>query len=570
MPVSLDEAYLDLTGFLQKHPEITAEETVQKMRQEIFEATQITASAGIGPNRMIAKVCSDLNKPNGQYIVKSNIEAIIEFMKDLPIRKISGIGNVAEQYLKAFGVEKCGDLASRLPLLYLVLSPALFSHCIDISLGIGSNKVDRDDNAIPKGMGREQTAKMNDAQTMYKELEELAAQLETDLAESSLTGRCICLKMKDQSFTVSQRSKTLQNYISSADDIFSIGQELLVRELQANPKLKLRLIGLRMSSLILTASLQEKKTMFIKNENEEAEKAKTELMAECPVCQKTIEKVLLNLHVISCLDKQDKMIAASSQFKSSVWTKCTNALGSSSFSNFATFEQSTAEASAVEHIEENVQGLLQKSNNIENYGVKETPDSRFLECPICFEVCSMNVAEHHVEDCYVRTTYPEMHELWKHSNPNSSAERNTSNKSSEQNSSIQNATSLSTCKVETSCKNCGFEFVTAEIGEDHISWCKKRSASARPQSNSKKPKKIARMSPVKQDHGITQYFGKAEKPVKNGMGTGSELTNKVNDPYSSSQGKKLRGVDYQSCPLCSRDIPKAFLNDHAADCSSEK
>jgi len=115
---SLDEAYLDISDYLIARPDMTAWTAVQEMRARILEKTQLTASAGIAPNGiylrlytpidnvslfsllvgtgMLAKVCSDRNKPNGQFLLESNLKAVTEFIQPLPIRKISGIGNDCE------------------------------------------------------------------------------------------------------------------------------------------------------------------------------------------------------------------------------------------------------------------------------------------------------------------------------------------------------------------------------------------------------------------------------------------------------------------------------------------
>ena len=115
---SLDEAYLDISDYLIARPDMTAWTAVQEMRARILEKTQLTASAGIGPcgiylrlytpidnvslfsfligTGMLAKVCSDRNKPDGQFLLESNLEAVTEFIRPLPIRKISGIGNDCE------------------------------------------------------------------------------------------------------------------------------------------------------------------------------------------------------------------------------------------------------------------------------------------------------------------------------------------------------------------------------------------------------------------------------------------------------------------------------------------
>jgi DNA polymerase-4 len=102
-PLSLDEAYLDVTA----HPGAPAA-VAQVIRSLIYQKTKLTASAGIGPNKLIAKIASDLNKPNGQCEVTP--ERVLEFMCDLPVRKLWGIGAVTEQKLNSLGVQTCADL----------------------------------------------------------------------------------------------------------------------------------------------------------------------------------------------------------------------------------------------------------------------------------------------------------------------------------------------------------------------------------------------------------------------------------------------------------------------------
>ena len=102
-PLSLDEAYLDVSH----HPGAPGA-LAQVIRELIFRKTKLTASAGIGPNKLIAKIASDLNKPNGQYEVAE--EQVAEFIASLPVRKLWGIGQVTEQKLERLGAATCGDL----------------------------------------------------------------------------------------------------------------------------------------------------------------------------------------------------------------------------------------------------------------------------------------------------------------------------------------------------------------------------------------------------------------------------------------------------------------------------
>ncbi|MBN2068160.1 MAG: DNA polymerase IV [Opitutales bacterium] len=102
-PMSLDEAYLDVS-----HVDRYAWDLAKEIRQRIFEETQLTASAGIAPNMMLAKIASDWKKPNGQFAITP--EMVDTFIRDLPIRRIPGVGKKGELRLMEEGINTCGDL----------------------------------------------------------------------------------------------------------------------------------------------------------------------------------------------------------------------------------------------------------------------------------------------------------------------------------------------------------------------------------------------------------------------------------------------------------------------------
>jgi len=105
-PLSLDEAYLDVSGVDRCRGSATL--MAEEIRQRIFEQVGITASAGIAPNKFLAKVASDWNKPNGQFVVRP--EAVDGFVRDLPVKKLFGVGQVTAAKLEQLGVVTCGDL----------------------------------------------------------------------------------------------------------------------------------------------------------------------------------------------------------------------------------------------------------------------------------------------------------------------------------------------------------------------------------------------------------------------------------------------------------------------------
>jgi DNA polymerase-4 len=102
-PLSLDEAYLDLS-----HLNSSADSVAREIRNQIREELRITASAGIGPNKLIAKIASDWNKPDGQHEIRP--EDVDAFMKELPVGKLWGVGGKMRAKLESIGVKTCGDL----------------------------------------------------------------------------------------------------------------------------------------------------------------------------------------------------------------------------------------------------------------------------------------------------------------------------------------------------------------------------------------------------------------------------------------------------------------------------
>jgi len=105
-PLSLDEAFLDVSGSKLCHGSATL--IAQKIRQQIYEQHQLTASAGIAPNKFLAKIASDWNKPNGQFVIIP--DAIDDFVKDLPVKKIYGVGKVTAKKMYDMGLHTCADL----------------------------------------------------------------------------------------------------------------------------------------------------------------------------------------------------------------------------------------------------------------------------------------------------------------------------------------------------------------------------------------------------------------------------------------------------------------------------
>uniref|UniRef100_A0ACD6A5E2 Uncharacterized protein n=1 Tax=Avena sativa TaxID=4498 RepID=A0ACD6A5E2_AVESA len=239
---SLDEAYLDITAVCVERG-ITGEEVASELRGAVHQETGLTCSAGVAPNRMIAKVCSDINKPNGQFILPNDRDAVTTFVSTLPIRKIGGIGKVTEQMLhQVLGISTCQEILQKAAFLCALFSEGSTDFFLSVGLGLGGTETP--EHRLRKSMSCERTFSATDnSSLLFEKLDNLAENLADDMQKECLKGRTLTLKLKTAAFEVRTRAATAQNYISSKEDILIYAKKLLKAELP----LSLRLMGLRMS-----------------------------------------------------------------------------------------------------------------------------------------------------------------------------------------------------------------------------------------------------------------------------------------------------------------------------------
>ncbi|XP_059647891.1 DNA polymerase kappa [Cornus florida] len=242
MAASLDEAYLDITKVCKERG-ITGGEIAEELRTSVYEETGLTCSAGVGPNRLLAKVCSDINKPNGQFVLPNDRMAVMTFISSLPIRKIGGIGKVTEHVLKdVFGVTTCEEMLQKSSFLCALFSRSSSDFFLSVGLGLG--RTDTPQVKLRKSISSERTfSATEDEILLYQKLVDLAEMLSADMEKEGLFGRTLTLKLKTASFEVRTRAVTLEKYVCSSKDILKYASKLLKAELPVC----LRLIGLRMS-----------------------------------------------------------------------------------------------------------------------------------------------------------------------------------------------------------------------------------------------------------------------------------------------------------------------------------
>lgn len=149
---SIDEAYLNITEYCQEH-DLSPEDAVQQMRRQVHEKTDITVSAGIAANAKLAKICSNINKPNGQFLLPNDRTAIMAFMRDLPCRKVNGIGRVFERELAAVGIKNCGDVYNQRQFLSRLFGEKAHEFLLHCHLGLGRTNVQPAEEYERKSVG---------------------------------------------------------------------------------------------------------------------------------------------------------------------------------------------------------------------------------------------------------------------------------------------------------------------------------------------------------------------------------------------------------------------------------
>ncbi|WP_339699790.1 DNA polymerase IV [Algoriphagus aquimarinus] len=240
-PLSLDEAFMDVTE--NKKGLKSAILIAKQIRQKIKERTGLNASAGVSYNKFLAKIASDLNKPNGQAVILP--EEAEGFLEKLPIKKFFGIGKVTAEKMSGLGIHNGKDL-KQFSLQYLTRKFGKSGiHYFNIVRGIHLSEVQP--HRIRKSLSAENTFEKDllAMEDLLSELKQICDELIKRIKKSGIKGRTVTLKIKFSDFTQQTRSKTQEQY-PDEELIWEIAQELLAQE----PFEKsIRLLGLGISNL---------------------------------------------------------------------------------------------------------------------------------------------------------------------------------------------------------------------------------------------------------------------------------------------------------------------------------
>ncbi len=242
-PLSLDEAYLDVTENLQNIPSAT--EVAERIRADIFRLTGLTASAGVAPNKFLAKIASDWHKPNGICIIKPT--QVQNFIHDLPLKKIPGVGKVTQEKLKSLHLETLGDLQK-------VEENLLIQHFGKYGKQLFLYAQGIDDRPVQAERQRQQISNettFDDDLTLEQcapYWDNLIERVWRSLNKKQMQARGVTVKLKLKNFQVLQHSKSFKQALNSQHEIQKVVQ-ILLSEMQIPEHFQFRLIGVGLYQL---------------------------------------------------------------------------------------------------------------------------------------------------------------------------------------------------------------------------------------------------------------------------------------------------------------------------------
>lgn len=247
-PISIDEAFLDITGSF--HLFGTPVDTCRKIKAAIKAETGLISSVGLAPNKMTAKIASDVDKPDGLVIVTK--ESLLDFLHPLPVGRLWGVGEKTREALKNFRIHTIGDLAA-----YDIDKLCDFfgengRHAWNLANGIDPRDVETED--VTKSVSNEHTFS-RDTEDMHEvkdTLMFLSEKVARRLRKASIKGRTVTLKIRFSDFKTYTRAVTLSSSTNFADVIY---EEVICRlkSFDMNGK-RVRLLGVRVSNLLDVSS----------------------------------------------------------------------------------------------------------------------------------------------------------------------------------------------------------------------------------------------------------------------------------------------------------------------------
>lgn len=243
-PLSLDEAYLDVSESELFKGSATL--IAKDIKAQIKHTTDLTASAGISYNKFLAKIASDMDKPDGIYLITPDQGP--PFVEQLPIKKFYGIGKATEAKMQKLGIKSGADLKNWEKAHLVQHFGKVGTHYYNIARGVDNRPVQN--TRERKSLGTERTYEhdLDKLDEITKNLHSLAEKTAISLQEKHLSAKTLTLKVKYDNFEQITRSFTAETYLQSIDDMLPLIPQLL--EKTDVGERKVRLLGVSVSNLI--------------------------------------------------------------------------------------------------------------------------------------------------------------------------------------------------------------------------------------------------------------------------------------------------------------------------------
>jgi DNA polymerase IV len=250
-PLSLDEAFLDVSRNKVNMPSATL--IAREIKEKIKTETGLTASAGVSINKFLAKIASDMDKPDGLFVILP--DQAESFIEELPVGKFFGVGKVTAKRMQKLGIEKGRDLKEKTRTELLKLFGKNGSFFYDISRGIDHRPVNPE--RIRKSFGKERTFEedLTSLEEIYEVIRNITELVCRDLGKYDIKGKTLTVKVKYNDFKQITRSRTFSDYFNDEELIHQTSKEIMAGVFSSGARI--RLLGITLSNLERAAGIIE-------------------------------------------------------------------------------------------------------------------------------------------------------------------------------------------------------------------------------------------------------------------------------------------------------------------------
>jgi DNA polymerase IV (DinB-like DNA polymerase) len=249
----IDEAFLDVTSRVKDYAE--AEALAKQIKKEIYDREKLTCSTGIGPNKLVAKIASEFQKPDGLTLVKE--DEIERFLAPLPVRKLLWVGRKTEQKLKAIGIMTIGDLGRYDPAVLAETFGVMGTQIYLMAHGLDKSEVE--ERGEVKSISRDVTFEedTSDFEFILNTLDRLSEEICKDVQRQNLYFKTVTIKARYENFETHTHSRSVPLITNRSQDLKKTARELMQAYLRSDRKT--RLIGLKVSNF---TSIEKQKTLI--------------------------------------------------------------------------------------------------------------------------------------------------------------------------------------------------------------------------------------------------------------------------------------------------------------------